>query len=337
MTADDTRAKKLETVRALLAKAEGTDNEHEADAFRSKADKLMQAFAIEQWMVTEAQAGVNARPTPEIREFDYSWWSNTNHRGQLDLLFSSCARHCRCVVGYRGWTYNRMPVIGLSSDLDYLDMLFTSLMLQMVSQLEPKPDKNLSLGENAYKLRAAGIARRRVSELLAAADMLGDDAKEYFSRYNYNADKKFEQQIRSRIRKPAEAYAQANGLDGTTQMSPKVWQTSFADGFVRQLNHRMYEMRKRDEPTGNDPTALAIVDIRHQAMNVYEAQWPEPEPEPVDPDAKPRKSRAVTYRQPRFDSRAYAAGTSAGDKVNINASPQRGIEYEKPRLTAGDQ
>jgi hypothetical protein len=42
-------------------------------------------------------------------------------------MFESVANHCRCVVGQPG-LHKRVtiPVYGLPSDLDYLDVLFTT-------------------------------------------------------------------------------------------------------------------------------------------------------------------------------------------------------------------
>jgi hypothetical protein len=48
---EDRKAKMLERVRALLAKADGTNFPEEADAFRAKADALMTEYAIEAWQM----------------------------------------------------------------------------------------------------------------------------------------------------------------------------------------------------------------------------------------------------------------------------------------------
>lgn len=96
----DKKEKMLEKVRALLAKANDTEFEGEADVFRAKADELMTAYAIEQWQVDEADSRVGtSNRTPERRDIDISWyWKNSYSHIKHDLyhMFDQVARSCRC-------------------------------------------------------------------------------------------------------------------------------------------------------------------------------------------------------------------------------------------------
>src|SRR5436305_5672909 len=180
----------LEKVRSILALADDEQlrNPEAADNYRAQADKLMVAYALEQWQVELKPEG-SIRPEPEVRYMDFSWFHKSNFRNDLMSMFGSVARHCRCVIAFRGQSkgghsYSEMPIIGLPSDIDYFDMLFTHLMLQMGRQLEPKPEPQLSFAENAYRLRMSGMERRRVCELLwnSEVPIPGEDTSQPFQR-----------------------------------------------------------------------------------------------------------------------------------------------------------
>jgi hypothetical protein len=349
--ADQERAKKLETVRGLLAKASGTDNQHEADAFYAKAEALMERFAIEQWQVDQAQHGVNERPKPEIRWMAWGWYYDTNaeYRSDLYSMFLSCAGHCRCVIAYRG-RYSSgasgagMPVIGLPSDLDYMDMMFTHLMVQMLSKLEPKPDATKSLAENAYELRAAGLNRYRCVELLGKAGLLPEGWEIAFDSDSYNPGEsyidranrvdlqnKMMKRLRAKVRVAADKWAKEHDLESTSTVNPKVWQRSFAMGFSQEISHRMYEMQAaREDARDAAETAsvsIALKDIRQMAVDLYEETWPAPKPCEgcANGDCKiHKKSKAVAYRTVRVSSKAQRSGRKAGSTVDIsNGANQR--------------
>jgi len=340
MTHTDTKsAKMLERVRALLAKADGTNFPAEAETFRAKADELMTLYAIEQWQVENAQAGVDAKPELERRDFNFEWWYSNSRSSELWSLFYSVAYHCRCVVAIRGHNYKRMPIIGLPSDLDYFDMLFTHLMLDMAKQLEPKPDPSKSFDENAYILRAAGTQRVRTIEMLYNAGMIpGTDPETFTWEMIYNGTPgqrgyfrelpgyPKDKQLRVKVRTAAERWAKANGLDSTTQDDPRVWQRSFAQGYVREIDYRMGATeRKREDPTGS--MALAVRDIRAQASALYNELFPPPE------DTGKKSRSVVRSSDVAFSDRAYNTGKVAGSKANISRDARRGVGGNKKELS----
>lgn len=364
------RSKKLETVRALLAKAEGTSFPEEADAFRRKADQLMTAFAIDQWMVEQAQDGVNTRPKPEIRAFDFSWWYASQHSHALWSMFCDVANHCRCVVAMRGqgkmegFGYRNMPVIGLPSDLDYFDLLFTHLMVQMGMQLEPKPDPNKSFEENAYVMRISGTNKLRVAKLmheagLTPADITPDETDGGgWPGYVVGYDKTYTPATKKMLRKlraASEKWAKDNDLSttvvGTGTTGTTVWQRSFARGFVSEINDRLYAMRRvEDKPGDGTSVAIALRDIRQVVVELYEETWPDichgcgkliTDCDCKCPKCKklirtececPGRSRGLS-RSVTYDHRAVNAGRQAGQRADISghSSKRVGGQRELPR------
>lgn len=349
----DKRAKILERVRAILVLADDEQrrNPAAADNYRKQADQLMVAYAIEQWQVDQAQAKTTGRVLkPERRFFDFAWWYRHEFSSDLYSMFCAIAQHCRCVIAHRGHgkdgrSIYEMPVIGLSSDLDYLDLLFTNLLLEMGKQLEPKPEANLTFGENAYRLRASGMARPRVATLLYEMGQIpgtgpGTDYWDNFTGeripYNRLAPNK-EKGLRSKCRVAGEKWGAANGYGSTTTVNPKVWQRSFARGFADEIRSRLYDMRRlREEESTGESTALALRNIYEMALELYKEMYPPPPPpKPLTEEQKKALSKVKIGRMPappKMSGRAMAAGREAGRKVDISSHPSKGIRNNPRRL-----
>jgi hypothetical protein len=347
----------------LLAKAEGTSFPEEADSFRAKADQIMERFAIEQWMVDEAQNGAHVRPKPEIRKISFEWWYRSDHHQALWSIFCDVANHCRCVIAQRGQgklkmagiegTYKDMPVIGLPSDLDYFDMLFTHLMLQMGMQLEPKPDPSKSFEENAYIMRISGTNKLRVAKLiheagLTPSDITPDanfpgylpkyDARNHPESYGKLTYTPATKKLLRKLRAASEKWAKDNDLSttvvGTGTTGTTVWQRSFARGFASEISDRLWAMRRaEDKPSDGPSVAIALRDIRQVAVELYEETWPAPQP--IESDGKPVKRRKGTgvSRTVMLDHRAINAGRQAGQRADIAGATNKrvGGRKELPR------
>lgn len=349
----DRTAKMLERVRALLAKADSTPFTGEADVFRAKADELMTQYAIDQWMVNEAQDASTARPKPEIRYVDSNWWYDSSHYIKLWSLFSSCARHCRVVIAQRGWVggrQNGMPVIGLASDIDYLDMLFTHLMLQMGKQLEPDVDRHLEPGHNVYRLRQAGLPWPRITEKMFKAGLVKPTPAQITKFYvmdDYHdagsvqeawefIPERLRTELKNKLANWNRAYVKENGLQGERNyIRPAIYQDGFAEGFVAEVAARFREMReqqerKYDETHEAGSMSLVVRDIYDQALDLYREKWPPPPPPPPpDPNAPKRRVSRTVARERAFSWDAYNQGKAAGAKADISARPGQRLSNTK--------
>jgi hypothetical protein len=294
---NDKKAKILERVRALLAKADSTTFPAEADAFRSKADKLMVAYTIEQWELAQSNNG-NEGSKPVVREVAFTWWLESNRRDELWSLFTSAAKHCRCVVAVRGYKYrsHEIPVIGLNSDLDYMDILFTHLMLQMGKGLEPHVDSDLPLLENLAVMKEAGVKWQRIGELLHEAGQL----EEPYSR-----------KVGVRFTKLYKDFCEENNRERNL-VSPSVYQRSYAMGFVRELNERFSNMREESQEQSDGEFLPAILDLKKQAENMYDDIFPPTK----------QNGRAVS-RNVKVHAGAYRAGIKDGRKASIASNNKK--------------
>ncbi|HEU0041233.1 MAG TPA: DUF2786 domain-containing protein, partial [Jiangellaceae bacterium] len=117
----------LARVRALLAKAESTTYPAEAEALSAKAQELMSRHSIEQAML---DAHHHAETPTSARRL----WIDAPYAGPKSLLIHEVAEanHCRSVShGALGC----VTVIGDESDLDAVELLATSLMVQATSAM----------------------------------------------------------------------------------------------------------------------------------------------------------------------------------------------------------
>lgn len=326
----DKRAKILNQVRGLLAQADDpSTTPQEADAFRNKANQFMAMYAIEQWHIDALDKGAH-RPTAEIRYFDFNWFYDSSFRDDLWYIFHTVARHCRCIVALRGHgvgehSFREIPVIGIASDLDWFDLLFTSVMLQMANKLEPVPDPSLTFGENCFILRMSGMNRLRVAQLLWEAHQLPEDVADTSQPFDNVYSAKTKKALRA-IRKAGEEYAKARGLE-TTKISTVVWQRSFALGFRREINRRVRLMAdlKEEKPGTGESNALVLRDIYQMALDLYREMWPKPEPVKVEHGSDQRRRRVAMVREKKYSERAVDAGREAGARANLSGHPSEGI------------
>lgn len=117
----------LDRVRKLLAKAEhpGTPAE-EAQAFSAKASALMAAYAIDQALV---EASRPSAATPIVREIEVDAPYAMPRAVLLDRV--ARAHRVRTVIGPdAGSGRRRCTLVGFPVDLDIVEVLFTSLLLQ---------------------------------------------------------------------------------------------------------------------------------------------------------------------------------------------------------------
>jgi hypothetical protein len=349
-TNTEKRAKMLEKVRLCLALAnDPAATPGEAESARQRADHLMTAYSIAQWEADVAKPDAD-RPKPEVRNVNIDWWYDTKDRDSAYAIFSMFERvyrHCRCVVGYRGQSYRLMPVIGLASDLDWADQLFTSLMLQLTNNLIIRPDASKPLDANVYAMRMAGMSWPDITRRLWESGLVEAPRKPVaLDRYEWvdlpdgTRDyrkitqtvvagmpwREISEEAREAIKNPLanlnRAFARHNGFE-RNYVRPDVYQRSFTEGFCEEIRHRLFRMsdefrRRFDNEHGTGSMALVVQDIYAQAVVLYDATFPPPPPVKPDPNAKPRKVRTVTIREKARSGAAARAGEAEAKKANLS-------------------
>ncbi|MFD1931923.1 DUF2786 domain-containing protein [Nonomuraea mangrovi] len=128
---DPGMSRTLDRVRKLLAKAEGTDNEHERETFMAAATALMAKYGIER----AAPSAARSTPANRVVTLGDPW---AREKARLVYLVSEAVR-CRPVLIGKGDGGQRVHVFGFASDLERADLLATSLLLQMASGVARVP------------------------------------------------------------------------------------------------------------------------------------------------------------------------------------------------------
>ncbi|MFI9586558.1 DUF2786 domain-containing protein [Streptomyces sp. NPDC052236] len=149
----------LTRIRALLAKAEGTDYPQEAEALTAKAQELMARYSIDEALL----AAQTHRPdTPAACRIGVDTPYETAKAILLDAVAS--ANRCRAV-----WNsaFGFSTVVGFAGDLDAVELLYTSLLVQGTTAMT-----------RAEATQRAGGRKRtkafRQSFLMAYASRLGE-------------------------------------------------------------------------------------------------------------------------------------------------------------------
>ncbi len=149
----------LGRVRALLAKAERTEFPEEADALTGKAQELISRYAIDSAVLADQRgpdlgAGVAARRLHLTDPF-------TGAKAQL-LQAVAAANGCRVVLLR---DLGIATVVGLPVDLELVDLLFTSLLLQATRALADAGGPSTAVFRRGFLIAYAA----RIGERLAAA------------------------------------------------------------------------------------------------------------------------------------------------------------------------
>ncbi len=169
-------ARMLGRVRALLAKAEATDFEEEAEAFTAKAQELIARHAIDEALLREADDVGD----PSLRRIlvDDPYADAKAH------LIARVAEANRCRVVYSrgfGWT----TAFGYDHDLEAVELLATSLLAQATAAMVRQGPRRDAAGRSrtrsfrrsflyGFGQRIGERLRRATEEQVAAA---GDDGR----------------------------------------------------------------------------------------------------------------------------------------------------------------
>lgn len=124
----------LTRIAALLRKAEGTDNEHEASAYMAAAQRLATLESIDLAVARSHTAGLRERAVPQQRTISIG---DSGRRGLATYvqLFVAIARanEVTCDVA-RNSTF--VYAYGFPADMDTCEALYSSLVVQMVGACE---------------------------------------------------------------------------------------------------------------------------------------------------------------------------------------------------------
>ncbi|MBA4026441.1 MAG: DUF2786 domain-containing protein [Gordonia sp.] len=156
--------KLLTRISGLLRQAEGTDNEHEAQAFMQAAQRLATAASID-LAVARAHAGGNRRVTPEQRNIAIGTAGKRGLRTYVQLFVAIArANDITCDVASNS-TF--VYAYGFPGDIDTCEALYSSLVVQMVAASDGYLKSGAYKGETFARVvteRRGWVSRRVVEE-----------------------------------------------------------------------------------------------------------------------------------------------------------------------------
>ncbi len=172
------RAKHLTRVRALLAKAESTTFDEEADALTAKAQELISKYALDNLLAAAAREPETGRGQVSTRDL-------VLHAPYVSAKASLAgavaeANRCRCIFSPAD---SLVTLVGAPGDLDAVDLLTTSLLTQAEVAMRRHRGTPASWDSSsrtrsfrrAFLLSFAARIRQRLLEATAVAVTESDD------------------------------------------------------------------------------------------------------------------------------------------------------------------
>lgn len=161
----------LARVRKLLAKAEDPAvTEAEAESYNTKAAELIARYGIDRAMLAAADAGTDEITTIKIGI------DNPYSRDKAGLLCNIAhPLRCRALLHRWGQNVSAVTVFGFRSDLERVELLFTSLLLQattQVTRVRPEhayPGESLAAYRRTWLHGFAGAVFNRLQQSEAGA------------------------------------------------------------------------------------------------------------------------------------------------------------------------
>ncbi|MER7276118.1 DUF2786 domain-containing protein [Dactylosporangium sp. NPDC000244] len=158
----------LDRVRALLAKAESTGYPAEAETYTAKAQELIARHAIDEALLAGREGGADVVPFARRIGVDHPY------EGEKASLLSAVAGANRCHTVWSpdlGFT----TVFGFDADIDAVDLLYTSLLVQAgraMAKSEPPGGKAGRARLKAFRQSFLVAYAVRIGERLAHATEL---------------------------------------------------------------------------------------------------------------------------------------------------------------------
>lgn len=281
----------LRQVQALLDRAAATGFTPEADACRRKADDLMLSYSIEHWEIQQRKKK-DEREQPELQKFDICGKDNPLE-DDLVSMFSALCRYVGARPVYYDLNNKNWPttarVVGYPTDLEYLRMLYTSLQVQMSSNLRPQPDPAASFEDNLVLLKEAGMKWTEIHAVLQP-DVPWE--RRHGVRYTGIYTRYCEKHNRPRM-----------------HTSPLTYQRNFAQGFVNKVSIRLMDIKaaQREEAGAGSGMELMIIDKSRMVNEMFNNEF-------TNLSMRKAKERG------KFDNAAYSRGSEAGSRADLGQS-----------------
>jgi hypothetical protein len=316
---EDRKQDMLRKVRGLLDTADSFEsggNSAAAQSYREKAEQLIASWSIQEFELDMANDPRATHTKPEQRDYDYGTFP-PEIRTPLIQLFGNLARHCGVKLGV--YRYDRAVVVGFPQDIDYLDMLFTSVRLHMSASIRPTASREMGYEASLAILKESGLKWKEIYLKLlplfperfahtVAAVRQNKEHKE-IKAYSWNSDKSWEdyeaelinsrqavaydgvtfvkevpRPIGVRFTKEYTTFCEETGRE-RIYSDPEVWFRSFVEGYTDEIANRLYQMQRAREGA-QEGKGLVLVSMKSMLDEFFYELYPEKRPHPHDCDCE---------------------------------------------------
>jgi hypothetical protein len=193
-------------------------------------------------------------------------------------------------------TETGFQMIGFEADLEYFDLLFTSVLLDFVDKLRPRYNPNRTRIENIVVLKECGYKWEKICAEMGVI-CTKPNALKIYSEY-----KKF---------------CEATGRPQHKAM-PKTFQRSFGMGYASTVRQRLADMSVAAQRSGGSGTELALRDIKVVVADAVKDLFPNWKGH----GSSVKVSRA---RQYKIDGNAVGHGRTAGSRVDLSVNQNKRV------------
>lgn len=340
---ESTREDWMRRIRGIIDKAnDPATTTEERLTFLAQADRLMTKHAIIEFELEFAKPA-GFREPPEVRDVEFSMTGDWDFRNARKKLYRHLAKLARCKLS--GWSNERFKVIGYRTDLDYLDLIFTSALLDLVRHLTPEPIPGRPWVESLGLMRQAGRGWESCHQELVRANL---------PDYPYNGQP-WERKIGVRFTKEFKNYAEREGIVRVMAADTTRWREGYAEGYHRGVEEQVNNLIQEQHADGG----LVLLGRQEAIDELYLDLNPEEKPHPAEcdcdvchhygnaqgrqrcQDANCQRPYCIAMRKPvkfsrarryvdKTDYTAMDAGRRQGREVNL---ARGGIDNRKKEIS----
>ncbi|QPX62589.1 hypothetical protein SEA_WOLLYPOG_37 [Arthrobacter phage Wollypog] len=288
--------KVLELVRNLLARAEHPNTPApEAELCFKQADKLMFKHAIDEAFLRSKQSE-SERKTPIQKKFQMTSEGTMEFWPEMRTVLGevASANRCRAVVSH--YAGGEITLVGFKDDVEWTEMLFTSIYFSFVRQINPKWDTSTSYDANVYNFKVAGYKWRDINAISKANG--GPDYEKYeedwFGRMRGTG--KITGQMIGAYKRHAKLIGDTNIV--STQ-SHDAYRRQFTSAFCNTINRRLAAIAREQEKDADSipGAALALVDARKVVDEEFYNLFPQFRP--MSEEEQERQRQAIREQRER--------------------------------------
>lgn len=265
---DPSEERMISKIQKLLDRAAHPNTpEHEANSALAMADMLMAKYALDEAMIQAAKSP-EEREKPERRDVQF-FDPSSPLRGELAQILRLLSDLTEVKV-VRLASTPKHAAVGFAADIDYLELLFTSVRNQFQQKMYPKWDPEGSIDENIYHFKIAGYKWY---------DIWREGATKHRTPMPFNPPPKDGGAMIRAYKRHAAAVGDDRVI--STQRFD-AYRESYKAGFVHALWDRVYTMtqgRTEAMATAGSGAEIAIRDKRQDVLEALYFEFPELRPE----------------------------------------------------------